>query len=112
MSSTAKRNEVPIKFTPSDSDDQDGNQNNGKIADESENCPKQQNGCTKNVKKKDTAKYTFGRKLLLKLSVANLVIGLFNMSFGITIFVERKELSHWLTECAFSIWYGSCVSRE
>jgi len=109
MSSSARQNEVPIKFTPSESDDQDGNQNIKKIANESEDCPKQQNGCTKNGKRKDKTKYTFGRKWLLKLSVANLFIGLLNMSFGITIFVERKELSHWLTECAFSIWYGSCV---
>ena len=109
MSSSSKTDEVPVEFKRSDSENADSNENIEKQI-KGPTKVTEQNGNNKHVKKEKECRRPSKKRWLVKLSVANLTMGLMNIAFGIAVFIESKELSHWLTSCAFSIWYGCLVS--
>ena len=103
------KNDVPIRFARSESDGIDDNENNRTVTEKTAKCMEPSENSKKSVKKVHQ-KRSFGKRWLFKLSMADVFIGLLNISFGMAVYIERKKLPHWLTDCAFSIWYGCFVS--
>lgn len=66
---------------------------------------------TDEVKKKEAnSSPRAKKKFLFFISIANLILGLTNITFGIALLLESRPLPHWLPRTGFSIWYGFLVS--
>ena len=110
MSSDGNCNEFPVNFDNGSAfKDCDEEKSAGQQCEKPIKCP-ERNGRGGKLTETSGAVRKSKQNMLQKFSIANIVIGLMNISIGIAVFTETKQLSHWLTDCAFSVWYGCLVS--
>lgn len=100
MSSDSNKNEVPIEFTQSQCCPKDEKQT--KVTSMAEKKRVKPNGSGR--------KRSSGKHCLRNLSLIAFGVGVVNVVIGIVILIRTKELPHWMTTYAFSIWYGCIVS--